>query len=128
MYPVGCSRWYVYRRTHRDRTLFTVEDYNSRASDDKPMFRPVRVSLIAESLTWAHDDPLYLVPGFVIQDQIPSPGPLVAFSYRHSPRLADRDRRITARSARMFHDSKRDQLSGERLNCQSRHYGPRSPR
>ena len=53
------------------------------------MFRPVRVSLIAQSLTWAHDDPLYLVPGFVIQDQIPSPGPLVAFSYRHSPRLAN---------------------------------------
>ena len=45
---VLCIRWAVpadvYRRTRLDRKLFTVEDYNSLASDDKPMFRPARVA------------------------------------------------------------------------------------
>jgi hypothetical protein len=84
---VGYPDRHVDGRPGADRQLVIVEDDHPRASQDEPVLGASCVPLIAEPRPSSYRDALDFVPGLVVQDDISSPGPLIAFSYSHGQTL-----------------------------------------
>ena len=89
--PVFRTRWATPTGTSMadpaDRQLVVVEHDHPGASHDEPMLGAPSMPLVTEPRSSSHRDALYPVPGLVVQDDVPSPGSLIAFSYSHCPTL-----------------------------------------